>query len=101
MTAYLMVRAQVPDADHDKFDHWYETEHLPDAKKAFGARTAWRGWSTIEPSCHIAFYEFPDLEAANSITGSDAIKELIKEFDRVWQGRVTRTRDVVDILQTI
>ncbi|MDA0662922.1 MAG: hypothetical protein O3B08_08810 [Proteobacteria bacterium] len=101
MTVYLIVRAEVPEADRDAFDHWYETEHLPDAKKAFKALGAWRGWSTIDPLSHFAFYEFPDLEAASAVSGSDEIKALIAEFDRVWQGRVTRTRDVVDILQSI
>ena len=27
--AYLAVRAEVPEADRAKFDHWYETDHLP------------------------------------------------------------------------
>lgn len=101
MTAYLIVRAEVPDAEHDRFDEWYEKEHLPDALRAFKALSARRGWSMIEPSCHIALYEFPDLEAANTVLASDSIKELIAEFDRVWQGKVHRTRDVVDILQSI
>ena len=101
MTAYLIVRAEVPEADRDRFDHWYETEHLPDAKRAFNALSAKRGWSTLEPTSHLAFYEFPDMEAANAIAGSDEIKKLIAEFDRVWQGRVTRTRDVVEIAQSI
>lgn len=101
MTAYLIVRAEVPAADRDKFEHWYETEHLPDAKKAFQAQSAKRGWSSIEPLTHLAFYEFPDLAAAEAISGSEAIGELIKEFDRVWQDRVKRTRDVVEILQSL
>jgi len=43
MTAYFIVRAQVVDATvKDKFDRWYQNEHLPDALKAFGARRAWR-----------------------------------------------------------
>ncbi len=101
MTAYLMVRAEVPEGERDNFDHWYETEHLPDAKKAFKALSARRGWSTIDPLSHFAFYEFADLDAASTVSGSDEIKTLIAEFDRVWQGKVTRTRDVVDILQSI
>jgi len=101
MSAYLIVRAVVPDADRDKFDHWYETEHLPDAKKAFQALSAKRGWSSIEPLSHLAFYEFPDLAAAEAISRSEAIGELIAEFDRVWQDRVKRTRDVVEILQSL
>ena len=39
MTAYLVVRAVVADpTDRAAFDHWYRTEHLPDALKAFKAQ---------------------------------------------------------------
>jgi hypothetical protein len=101
MTAFLIVRAMVPDGDRDKFDHWYETEHLPDALSAFKALSAKRGWSNIEPQTHLAFYEFPDLATAEAISSSDAIAALITEFDRVWQDRVKRTRDVVEISQSL
>jgi hypothetical protein len=50
---------------------------------------------------HIAFYEFPSLEAANMVMGSDKIAALIKEFDHHWQGKVTRTREVVECIQEI
>ena len=41
MTAYFVVRAQVSDvALKEDFDHWYQKEHLPDAKTAFDARRA-------------------------------------------------------------
>ena len=36
------VRAEVPEAERTRFDHWYETDHLPWAKREFGARRAWR-----------------------------------------------------------
>ena len=58
----FVVRAVVtnPD-DRPSFDKWYETEHLPDALKTFGALRAWRTWSRSDASVHIAFYEFPTL----------------------------------------
>jgi hypothetical protein len=34
MSAYLVVRAVVPEAARRDFDIWYRTEHLPDAVKA-------------------------------------------------------------------
>ena len=43
--AYLAVRAEVPEADRAKFDHWYETDHLPWARRVFKAKRAWRCWS--------------------------------------------------------
>jgi hypothetical protein len=101
MTAYLIVRAEVDPSVHDQFDAWYQNEHLPDAVKAFRTLSAKRGWSSLDPNVHIAFYEFPDLDAANAIAGSDDIKALIKEFDRHWDGKVTRSREVVGFTQKI
>jgi len=96
--AYLVVRAVVADpADRPPFDHWYRTEHLPDALKAFSARSAMRGWSTQDPSVHTAFYRFDSLDAAQAIGGSSAIKPLIAEFDRCWGSRVVRGRDIISI----
>lgn len=102
MTAYLIVRAEVADPrDRQPFDHWYAHEHLPDASKAFRVKHAWRGWSQVDPAIHYAFYEFDSLAAAKTATTSDAIKDLIAEFDRVWGKRVTRSRDVVEKAQQL
>ena len=98
MTAYLVVRAVVADpADRAKFDQWYRTEHLPDAVKAFKALSAMRGWSTLDPSVHTAYYRFDTLEDVQAISDSPAIRALIAEFDRVWGARVVRTRDILPI----
>lgn len=95
--AYLVVRAVVAEADRRDFDHWYRTEHLPDAVKAFAALGAWRGWSRTDPSVHYAYYQFPDVAAAEALTGSPAINALIAEFDARWGTRVTRTREIIGI----
>ncbi len=102
MTAYFMVRAQVVDQTvRDAFDRWYRDEHLPDALAGFKARRAWRGWSAVDASVHHAFYEFDDLASAQAIQGSDTLKRLIGEFDRLWGDRVTRSRDFVEVIQAI
>ena len=101
MTAFLIVRAEVAEADRSAFDHWYETEHLPEAKAAFQAQSARRGWSDVTPGVHIAVYEFPDLAQARAIAASDGIKALIAEFDRVWQDRVQRSREIIEVKQTL
>ena len=67
MPAYLVVRAEVAEADRRDFDDWYRTEHLPDAKKAFAAQSAWRAWSRTNPSVHYAYYQFADVAAAEAI----------------------------------
>jgi len=101
MSAYLMVRAEVVEADRDEFDRWYEVEHLPDACRDFKALGATRGWSSIDPLVHFAFYEFSDLATATAVLESDVMKGMVAEFDRVWQDRVVRTRDVLEIAQRI
>ena len=101
MTAFLIVRAEVDPSVRDAFDTWYQNEHLPDAVKSFSAAGAWRGWSDVDDNVHIAFYEFADLAAVNAVMASDALKRMISEFDRNWQGKVTRTREVVESVQAI
>ena len=52
MTAYFIVRAEVPEAERDAFDRWYETEHLPDAKTAFlFTRVGLAGWCATHSGC--------------------------------------------------
>ena len=101
MTAYLIVRAEVAPSVKDAFDSWYEAEHLPDALKAFNALSAKRGWSSVEANVHIAFYEFENLDAANTLMNSDVLKGFIAEFDRHWAGKVNRTRELVEFSQVI
>ena len=102
MTALFIVRAEVQDPSaRDPFDRWYEQEHLPDALKAFDATRAWRGWSEVDNRVHFAFYEFASLADAQAITGSDALKAMVAEFDAKWGERVTRTREIVPVVQTL
>lgn len=102
MTALFIVRAEVQDPSaRDDFDRWYEDEHLPDALAAFDATRAWRGWSDVDHRVHFAFYEFPSLAAAQAISGSDALKSMVAEFDAKWGERVTRTREIVPVCQHI
>ena len=99
MSAYLIVRAAVDEESRTAFDAWYASEHLPDALRDFNGVSAMRGWSEVEPGIHLAFYEFPDLAAANKLLASDLMKDFIKEFDRHWAGKVTRTREVFEVKQ--
>jgi hypothetical protein len=102
MSAFFIVRAQIVDAAlTDDFDRWYRDEHLPDAVKAFGAQSAWRGWSELDRTLHYAVYQFDDPARARAIPGSDAMNGLIAEFDRAWGDKVKRSRDIVDVVQRI
>jgi hypothetical protein len=96
--AWLMVRAVVTEpSDRCSFDDWYRVEHLPDAVKAFSVQAAWRGWSQTEPSVHCACYQFESLDRLRTTMEGPEIEALIAEFDRVWNGRVVRTREVISV----
>jgi hypothetical protein len=103
--ACFAVRAEVPAADRERFDHWYESDHLPWALRAFGARRAWRCWGRGDPQdeicVHVAFYEFDSVAAAEAATAPDTIAPLAADFDRVWGDRVTRRRAILDVVQEI
>lgn len=99
--AYLTVRAEVPEAERDRFDHWYETDHLPWALRAFGVPRASRCWSRTAPGVHLAIYEFESAEAAQTVVNSDVIKPLVADFDRVWGNRVPRHREIIEVVQEL
>jgi hypothetical protein len=99
MPAYFVVRAVVAEADRRDFDAWYCIEHLPDAKRAFGALHAWRAWSRTDPSVHYAFYQFPTVDAAQAVNTSPAIHALVAEFDKRWGTRVTRAREIIEVVE--
>jgi hypothetical protein len=98
--AYLMVRSVVSDAAlREKFDRWYSTEHLAWAIDVFKAEKGWRYWSTVEPGVHYAVYQFAagrDVEAAMK---SEGFKELVADYDRTWPAGVTRTRDILNLVE--
>ena len=44
MSVYLIVKSDTSQINNEDFDHWYENEHLYEAKKQFMAINAKRGW---------------------------------------------------------
>lgn len=59
------------------------------------------GWSDEDPTVHFAFYEFPTLDEAKSVGDSDAMKAMRADFDRNWQDRIARSREFVEVAQSI
>ena len=99
--ACIAVRAEVPESERARFDHWYETDHLPWALREFAARRAWRCWSRSDPAVHVAFYEFDSRAAAEAAVAPDRIAPLVADFDRVWGDRVPRRRAILETVQEI
>ena len=96
----FVVRAEVPnETDRRPFNDWYATDHLPWAVRVFVAQRGWRCWSRSDPAVHYAFYEFADVIHAQSLIGSEKIRPLIADFDRVWGERVARQREILEIVQ--
>ena len=69
--------------------------------RAFKADRAWRTWNRTNPSIHVAYYEFETAALALAVPQSADIKPLIAEFDAAWGGRVTRTREIEEVVQRL
>jgi len=93
--AFFVVRATVTDASkRAAFDKCYETEHVPDAVKAFGVSKAWRFWSLDDPSLHQAMYQFDDEARLAAMLKGDALTKRVADFNRDWP-EVKRTRETL------
>ena len=48
---------------------------------------------------HYAVYQFADKAACDAALGTDDFKEMIADFNRAWPEGVTRTRDIVTLVE--
>jgi hypothetical protein len=97
--AYLMVRAVVEEPLRQKFDQWYASDHLPAALAAFKAEKAWRFWSAADAGVHYAVYRFADMARLDAALKAPSFKDLVADFDRTWPSGVTRTRDMLNLVE--
>jgi hypothetical protein len=96
---FFLVRAVVAENLREKFDHWYSTSHLPWAIEVFKCEKAWRFWSETEPGVHYAVYKFTDKQACDAALGQAEFKDMIADFNRAFPEGVTRTRDIVTLVE--
>ena len=96
---FFLVRAVVTEPLRVKFDHWYSADHLPWAIRIFHCDKAWRFWSETEPGVHYAVYRFADKASCDAALGSAEFTELVADFTRTWPEGVTRTRDIVTLVE--
>ncbi len=99
--AYFVVRAVVEQPLRQKFDRWYSASHLPMARGEFKAEKCWRFWSALDPSVHYAVYQFPDMARLDAALKSDGFKMLVADFDQAWPSGVTRTRDMLNLVEEL
>ena len=100
MTCYLIVKSDTTLVDKKEFENWYANEHLSEAKKAFRAKSAKRGWIK-NTNFHLAIYEFENNKDAEKIINSKNLEILIKKFDQKWVNKVHRTRELIELIQII
>ena len=91
MTCFLIVKSDTTIIDKKEFEIWYANEHLSEAKKAFKAKSAKRGWIK-NTNFHLAIYEFENNMDAEKAINSKNLEILIKKFDKKWENKVQRTR---------
>ena len=97
--AMFVVRAVVEERLRQKFDHWYSTDHLPSAIAAFKAEKAWRFWSTVDAAVHYAVYQFGDMAKLEAGVNPQSLQPLIADFDKAWPAGVSRSRDVLNMVE--
>ncbi len=97
--SFFLVRAVVVEPLREKFDHWYSTDHLPRALADFKAEKAYRFWSAAEAGVHYAVYQFADMPRLDAALASEGLKALVADFNRSWPEGVTRTRDIISLVE--
>ena len=100
MTCILIVKSDTTLVDKEEFENWYANEHLSEAKRAFMAKNAKRGWIK-NTNFHLAIYEFKNNRDAENAMNSKNLKILIKKFDQKWENNVHRTRELTELVQII
>jgi len=97
---WFLVRANVPDEkDRGPFDHWYATDHLPWAIKCFRLTTRLGLLEPQRSGSSLRLLRVRGCRPGQALIGSERIKPLIADFDRVWGDGVARRREVLEIVQ--
>ena len=94
-----MVRAVVSEPLREKFDRWYSQHHLPMALAGFRCEKCLRFWSAADAGVHYAVYQFADMARLDAALKSEGLKGQVADFDQAWPTGVTRTRDMVRMVE--
>ena len=91
----LTVRATVEQGREAEFNHWYDTEHVPDAVRLLpGCLAAARYKVVLGDGSHqyMAMYAFESAERLDAALNGPEIKHLIKIYDEAIGAFSTRQR---------
>ena len=64
------------------------------------AKSAKRGWIK-DSNFRLAIYEFKNSKDAEKAINSKNLENLIKKFDKKWENKVHRTRELTEFIQII
>ena len=80
----FVVRATIAADREAQFNHWYDTEHLPQVLRYNGAVSGrrYRKLSGDDKYDYMAVYEFASEAVLQQFLRSDALKELRAEYDK-------------------
>jgi len=67
----------------------------------FKCEKAWRFWSEVEQGVHYAVYQFAGKAKLDKALASDDFKALVADFNRSWPEGVTRTHDIVTLVEEV
>ena len=90
----FIVMAKVKPEQEDAFNRWYDEDHMPKALNRFPGVISGRRYKIMDGGDgynYMALYEFESKEKLNETMKSDALQNLIQEFDAAF-GEVNRKR---------
>jgi len=92
----FIVMAKVKPEQEDAFNRWYDEDHMPKALNRFPGVISGRRYKIMDGGDgynYMALYEFESAEKVTETMKSDALKQLIQEFNAAFEG-VDRKRVV-------
>lgn len=90
----FIVMAKVKPEQEYAFNRWYDEDHMPKALNRFPGVISGRRYKIMDGGDgynYMALYEFESKEKLNETMKSDALQNLIQEFDAAF-GEVNRKR---------
>jgi len=83
----LIIMAKVVPEKEEAFDRWYKEEHLPRVIVKLSGAINGRLYKILEGQEEyqfLAIYEFENYQALDSALKSNAMKQLIEEYDEAF-----------------
>jgi antibiotic biosynthesis monooxygenase (ABM) superfamily enzyme len=83
----LIIMAKVAPEKEEAFNRWYNEEHLPRALERLPGAISGRRYKILEGEQEyqfLALYEFESYQSLDSALKSDAMKQLVEEYNEAF-----------------